>query len=143
MHLWDVQEMQVQKLQEETVSNFKQTMSDEQLVMWYNPECSKCNYALEFLQSNHIAPGRLIEYLSDVPAEMQIREVLQKLGIPAEQLVRKKEPVFAALYEGKNLSEEEWIAAMHQHPELIQRPILIKGDRAFIGRTDEELKRLL
>lgn len=98
---------------------------------------------MEFFESHGIIPDEWREYLVDVPSEDEIRDVLKKLGMSAEELVRKKEPVFIEKYEGKQLSEEEWISALHQHPQLIQRPIIIMGNKAFFGRSEDDLNQLL
>lgn len=118
-------------------------MGDSKIIVWHKPTCSKCINAMEFFESHGIIPDEWREYLVDVPSEAEIRDVLRKLGISAEQLVRKKEPVYMEKYEGKQLLEEEWIAVLHRHPELIQRPIIIKGNIAFFGRSGDDLNRLL
>jgi arsenate reductase (glutaredoxin) len=69
--------------------------------------------------------------------------VLKKLGIPAEELVRKKEPIYKEKFEGKKMTEEKWIKALMEYPILIQRPIIIKGDKAVFGRSEEELNQVV
>lgn len=118
-------------------------MKRDKITVWHKPTCSKCIDATAFLEQHGVIPDEWRAYLEDVPSEEELNAVIKMLGIPAAQLVRTKEPVFAEKYEGRNLSEQEWIAAMHQHPELIQRPVIIKGNRAYIGRSDEELLKLL
>ena len=118
-------------------------MTNTRITVWHKPTCSKCINATEFLESHGVIPGEWRNYLENIPSEEEIRDVLKKLGIPAGQLVRKKEQVFTEKFEGKQLSEDEYIAIMHQHPELIQRPLIIKGNRAYIGRSGEELDRVL
>lgn len=118
-------------------------MEKAKITVWHKPTCSKCIDATAFLEQHGIIPDEWRAYLEDVPSEKELRAVIKMLGIPASQLVRTKEPVFAEKYEGRDLSEDEWITALHQDPELIQRPIIIKGNRAFIGRTEEELNTLL
>lgn len=114
----------------------------EKITVWHKPTCSKCIDATEFLEQHGIIPDEWRAYLEDVPSEKELSAVIKMLGIPAAQLVRTKEAAFAE-YAGRNLSEDEWIAALHQHPELIQRPVIIIGNRAYIGRSSEELSQLL
>ena len=73
----------------------------------------------------------------------ELEGILAKLGIAAQDLVRKGEAIYKEQYKGKELSEQEWIAAMIAHPKLIERPIVIKGDRAVIGRPPEQVDTLL
>ncbi len=121
----------------------------EKITVWHKPTCSKCIDATSFMEEHGVIPDEWREYLVDVPSVEEIRDVLKKLGIPAEQMVRKKEPVFIEKYDalqqaqGGQLSEDEYISAMHEHPELIQRPIIIKGNTAFFGRSEDDLNRLL
>lgn len=83
------------------------------------------------------------EYLVDIPSEEEIRDVLRKLNIPAEKLVRTKEKVYQEKFAGKKMTEAKWVKALHKYPILIQRPIIIRGDEAFFGRSEEDMERLL
>jgi arsenate reductase (glutaredoxin) len=118
-------------------------MTKEKIIVWHKPSCSKCINVMEFFESHGIIPDEWREYLVDTPTIEEIRDVLRKLNVTAEQMVRKKEPVFIEKYDGKQLSEDEFITAMHEHPELIQRPIIIKGNTAFFGRSEDDLNQLL
>ncbi len=118
-------------------------MKKEKIIVWHKPTCSKCVDATRFMKEHGVIPDEWVNYIEDVPTEAQLREVLKKLGIPASELVRKKEPVYKEKFAGKSLSEKQWIKAMIQHPILIQRPIIIKGDTAFFGRSEEDLNQLL
>lgn len=80
-----------------------------------------------------------IEYLVDIPTEKEIKEIVSMLGIKAEDLVRKKEKLFKENFEGKNISDEEWIGILHRHPILIERPIFVKNGKAIIGRPVERV----
>ena len=66
-----------------------------------------------------------------------MKDIITKLGISAEQLVRKSESIYKENYKGKTLSESQWIKAMLEHPKLIERPIVIEGNKAIIGRPPE------
>lgn len=110
--------------------------------IYHNPACSKSRAALALLRQHGVEP-RVIEYLRQPPAPAQIQELLVKLGIPAEQLVRKRESIFKAQYAGQQLNEAQWIAALTSHPVLIERPIVVHGKRAVIGRPPENVLTLL
>jgi arsenate reductase (glutaredoxin) len=116
-------------------------MRDE-VTIFHNPECSKCRGALELMADRGIAP-KVIEYLKNPPTAVELRDIVRKLGIRPEELVRKREAVFHAKYEGRTLSDDEWIEAMIRDPILIERPIVIEGDRAVIGRPPEKVLPLL
>jgi arsenate reductase len=104
--------------------------------IYHNPRCSKSRQTLDLLKQNGHDPV-VVEYLKDVPSASQLKEILSLLGIKAEQLLRKGEAVYKEQYKGKNLSEDQWIAAMVLNPKLIERPIVISGGKARIGRPPE------
>ena len=114
----------------------------EKITIWHKLNCSKSIEAMRFLKQNDVVP-EVVLYLEDVPTELMIRDVLKKLGIPAEELIRKKEPIYKEKFAGKKMTEEKWIKAMMKFPILIQRPIVVKGKRAVLGRSDEELNNIL
>jgi len=80
---------------------------------------------------------RVINYLVEVPTVQELSSLIAKLGISAEDLVRKKEPLFMEEFSGRKYSDEQWLKILHEHPILIQRPILVKRTRAIIGRPPE------
>lgn len=108
-----------------------------EILVYHNGECSKCRGALELLQEMNV-PHDVRFYLAEPLSEEELRSLLVKLGIPASELIRKSEPEFAA-YEGKELSEEEWIQAILRHPVLMQRPVVEKNDMAIIARPPEKV----
>lgn len=113
-----------------------------QIQIYHNPRCRKSREALAILEENQ-ADFEIIEYLKDTPSEAELKAVLKKLGIPAQELLRKGEDVYKEQYKGKELSEDEWIAAMVANPKLIERPIIIKGDKAVVARPPELAKEML
>ena len=117
-------------------------MSQDEFVIYHNPCCSKSREALALLQQHGIEPT-IIEYLKTPPTETQLRDVIKKLGIAPEALLRKGEDVFKEKFAGRDLSDDEWIAAMADYPILIERPIVILGDRALIGRPPERVIELI
>ncbi|MCB0677752.1 MAG: arsenate reductase (glutaredoxin) [Saprospiraceae bacterium] len=110
--------------------------------IYHNPRCRKSRETLELLTENGQEP-EVILYLQTPPTRKELQALLRKLQIPAESLLRKGEAIYKEHFKGKNLSEEEWIEAMVEHPILIERPIVVQGDRAVIGRPPERVLELL
>ncbi|MAM45486.1 MAG: arsenate reductase (glutaredoxin) [Planctomycetota bacterium] len=113
------------------------------VTLYHNPRCSKSRQTLALLEDRGIEP-QIIKYLETPPDEATISGLLDKLGIRAIELVRRKEPPFAEL--GLASSEEDdpaLIAAMARHPILIERPIVVAGEEARIGRPPENILDIL
>jgi len=111
-------------------------------VIYHNPRCGKSRAALAILEESGIEP-RIIEYLRTPPTAAQLRAIVAKLGIQPEQLVRKGEEVYRTQYAGKELSGSQWIEAMAKDPILIERPIIVQGEQAVLGRPPENVRQLL
>ncbi|OJV27243.1 MAG: arsenate reductase (glutaredoxin) [Bacteroidetes bacterium 37-13] len=109
--------------------------------VYHNPRCSKSREAVAFLQEQN-AEIEIIEYLKDSPTESEIKALLQKLNIPAIDLVRKGEELFKTNYKDKTLSEKEWIKILAENPILIERPVIVKGNKAVIARPTEKINEL-
>jgi len=109
--------------------------------IYHNPRCRKSRETLALL-ADHSNDIEVIEYLNNVPSHTELKAIIKKLGISAEQLLRKGEEDFKVHFKGKELSEDEWIDAMVSYPKLIERPIVIKGDKAILGRPPENVKDL-
>ena len=110
--------------------------------VWHKKTCSKSCEVMNLLKKKKIKP-EVFEYLVTPPTEKQLKDVLKKLGIKAEELVRKKESIFKEKFADKKMSEAQWIKAMIKYPILIERPIVIKGNKAVIGRPTERILELL
>ena len=108
------------------------------MIIWHNSRCSKSRSACEILREKGI-DTTVVEYLKTPPAKEEIRYVIKLLGIKAEQLVRKNEPLFKERFSEKTLSDEEWINILSENPILIERPIIINGNKAVIGRPPEKV----
>lgn len=117
-------------------------MNPPGITVFHNPRCSKSRAALALLQEKGIEP-QVIEYLKTPPTRAELLALLQKLGVEAEQIVRKGEDVYKQHYSGKSMSREQWLDALVAHPILLERPIAVKGNRAVIGRPPENVLRLL
>lgn len=117
-------------------------MTDVGVVVWYNPRCSKCRGAEELLAA-HGVPAQRVFYLDDPPAREEIARVLALLGAADPRvLMRTAEPRYRELGLA-TATADELIEAMSQHPELIERPVVIWADRAIIARPPELLIPLL
>jgi arsenate reductase (glutaredoxin) len=105
--------------------------------------CSKCRATLRLLKE-HGVPFKAIDYYEAPLAEADLRWLLKRLRASAWEILRKDEPIARVLGIGiKDLSEEELIALMVKHPDLIQRPIVVCGEQAVLGRPPENVLKLL
>lgn len=120
----------------------KQPGKKEQLVVYHNTRCSKSREACSILQEKGIAYDTL-EYLKTPLSVEDIKGLLKKLELHAEELVRKKEPLFLEKFASKKYTELQWIKILHENPILIERPILVKGNKAIIGRPIEKITAFL
>jgi arsenate reductase len=112
------------------------------LTIYHNPKCSKSRETLALLRAHRVEP-RIIEYLKTPPTAAELRSIVSKLGIRPEQLVRKGEPVYKSNYAGRSLSDAEWIEAMVKDPILIERPIVVAGRKAAVGRPPDRVLTLI
>ena len=112
------------------------------VVIYHNTRCSKSRSACELVAGRGV-DARIVEYLKTPPGKDELRELLQKLGMKPSELVRRGEDAFKENYAGKALDEEQWLDALVAHPVLIERPIVVYGDRAVIGRPPEKILELL
>jgi len=103
------------------------------MIIYYNPDCSKCNEALDLLKQNN-CEFTIRNYLSHPPTLTELKELVTKLQCKAIDIVRKKEALYQENYASKLLSDEEWLHVLSTHPILIERPIVINGNKAIIGR---------
>ncbi len=109
--------------------------------VFHNPRCTKSREALALLQEKG-CEVEVIEYLKLVPTEESLKLVLMKLNMKPEQLVRKGEEVFKQKLKGLKLSDQEWIKVLVEHPILIERPIVIKGNKAVVARPSSNIELL-
>ena len=109
------------------------------LKMYFKPNCATCQTAMKIVKQHTKEKIETVEYLVEVPTSNDIKEILKMLGVKAEQLVRKKEPLYKEQFEGKKMSNNEWIKILIKHPILIERPIVVYGDKAIIGRPPETI----
>jgi len=110
--------------------------------IYHNPRCSKSRKTLALLEENGIEP-RVVLYLETPPDAGQIRNLLSKLGLSAAELVRRSEDAYKSCGLSKDSSESQLVAAMAAHPKLIERPIVVRGKRAVLGRPPENVLELI
>lgn len=117
-------------------------MNENVVCIYHNSRCSKSRAACQVLAST----GLLIEvvnYLETPPSREELVELLRKLDMTPAEIVRRGEAVFKEKYTGRSLSDEEWLDALVAHPILLERPIVVRGDTAVIGRPPEKVLELL
>ena len=112
------------------------------VTLYHNPRCSKSRAALALLEERGVKP-QIIEYLKTPPDAATLRDLLAKIGITARELVRTGEAEFKEHFKDKEMSEAQWIAALAAHPVLIERPIVVAGNRAVVGRPPEKVLGIL
>lgn len=110
--------------------------------IYHNPRCRKSREGLAFLEKSG-KDFEVVKYLEDIPSKEELRSVLSCLGISPEKLVRKNEAIWKENFRGKSLSDEEIIDAMILHPKLIERPIVVNGTKAVIGRPSDSIHSIL
>lgn len=114
-----------------------------QVTIYHNPRCSKSRATLALLEERGIEP-RVVRYLDTPPSTAEIRSLLDALGIEARALLRKGEAEYLELGLGRDeLDDETLIEAMHAHPRLIERPVVLADGRARIGRPPESVLEIL
>ena len=112
------------------------------LRVYHNARCSKSRSACQLLEERGLG-FEVVEYLKTPPSRDELAALLRKLGMGAEDIVRKGEAIYKTEFEGRTLSEAEWLDALVAHPILIERPIVVRGERAVIGRPPERVLELL
>lgn len=113
-----------------------------EFTIYHNPRCTKSRATLELLHSRGIEP-KVVEYLKTPPTAKELKAIVSKLGIKPEELVRKGEDVYKEKFAGKPLTDAQWIQALAANPILIERPIVVRGDKAVIGRPPENVEQIL
>ncbi|MCP4876323.1 MAG: arsenate reductase (glutaredoxin) [Gammaproteobacteria bacterium] len=118
-------------------------MTNNRLIMYHNPLCSKSQETLQILENRNLSPD-VVEYLVQPPTRQELKEVIEMLGIPARDLLRTNEQVYDdAELDDDTLTDDEIIEAICQHPKLMQRPIVISGTQAIIGRPPTRVLEIL
>jgi len=113
-----------------------------EVTIYHNPRCKKSKETLSLLEEKGIEP-EIVENLKNPPDKETLRNILQKLNKKPEDIIRKQEKVFKDNYKGKDLSEDEWLTVLTENPKLIERPIVLKGEKAALGRPPENVLEIL
>lgn len=112
------------------------------LTIYHNPRCRKSRETLQLINDAD-ADVEVVEYLKTPLNEDEIHELLDKLNLPIDYLIRKNEAIFKEEFKGKELSEDEWVKVLAENPKLMERPIVVKDDEAILGRPPENVMKLL
>ena len=113
------------------------------VTIFHNPRCSKSRQTLSLVQEKNIDIN-IVEYLKTPPDISQLKQILKKLGYEPRQLMRKSEQIYKDLDLGnENKTAEDLVIAMAQNPILIERPIVLSGEKAAIGRPPESVLNIL
>ncbi len=114
----------------------------QMIKIYHNPRCSKSRQALDLLEASG-QEFETIKYLEEIPSKRELAAMIKKLKIAPIDLVRKQEKIWKENYKGKEMSDREIISAMVEHPTIIERPIVINGNKAAIGRPIENIEDVL
>jgi arsenate reductase len=117
-------------------------MSEEKIQIYHNARCSKSREGMCLLDGLG-DEVEIIEYTKHPLTEEQLSELIAKLGIKPVQLVRTKEEIYKTKFADRKMTPKQWIKAMIKHPELMERPIVVKGNRAVIGRPPSLITELI
>ena len=110
--------------------------------IYHNPRCAKSREGLGILE-NSGKDFEIVKYLENVPTHRELKTLITLLGIEPDQLVRKNEAVWKEKFKGKGLSDNQIIDAMITYPKLIERPIVVNGDQAVLGRPPTRIAKIL
>ncbi len=116
--------------------------SDDRIVLLHNPRCSKSRTTLALLEDRHV-DLEIREYLSDPLSAQELADLRDRLGRPVSEWLRPKEEPFVASGVAKDAPDDDLIAIMVEHPICMERPIVIRGSRARVGRPPEDVLALL
>ncbi|TVR80395.1 MAG: arsenate reductase (glutaredoxin) [Saprospirales bacterium] len=111
-------------------------------IIYHNPRCRKSRETLEILSENGIEP-KVVRYLDEPLGVDQLDQLCRKLGIEASQLLRKNEAIFKEKFSGEKMEHQKALRAMADHPKLMERPIVVKGNKAVIGRPPQKVLELI
>lgn len=111
-------------------------------ILYHKPTCSTSRTALQLLKENGIEP-ELRLYIDNPPTQKELSELMKKLGAKPIDIVRTKEKMYKEEYADRKLLKKDWLRILSKNPILIERPILIKGNKAVMGRPAERVLELL
>ncbi|MBC2840687.1 arsenate reductase (glutaredoxin) [Robiginitalea sp. SC105] len=112
------------------------------LTIYHNPRCRKSREGLAILEASG-KPFTVVKYLDTPLSREKIREILDKLGMPAKSLVRTGESIWKEKFRSQEFSEAELIQALADHPKLLERPVVTSDTAAVLGRPPERIQEFL
>ncbi|MGB0888023.1 MAG: arsenate reductase (glutaredoxin) [Vicingaceae bacterium] len=110
--------------------------------IYHNPRCSKSRQTLELIKDAG-AEVEVIEYLNAIPTAEELKMILMKLNLSPKDIIRKGEAVYKEKFKNSDFNDDEWIKVMIEYPKLIERPIVVKGNKAVLGRPPENVLDLI
>ena len=110
--------------------------------IYHNPRCSKSRQTLQLIKDSG-TDVEIVEYLKEIPTTEELEMILMKLNLKPKDIIRKGEAVYKEKFKNSNFNDDEWIKIMLEYPKLIERPIVIKGNRAVLGRPPESVLELI
>ena len=113
-----------------------------EFTIYHNPRCAKSRETLAILIDKGIQP-EIVKYLEEIPTKEEFKLILAKLNLKASDILRKGEKVYKERFKSMNFTEEEWMTIMLENPKLIERPIVVKGNKAVLGRPPENVIELI
>jgi arsenate reductase (glutaredoxin) len=112
------------------------------ITIYHNPKCRKSRAGLEYLKEKGL-DFTLVEYLKNPISREVLKDILMKMNVRPQELLRTQEDVYKSDFAGKQFNDEEWIDILLEYPRLIRRPIVVKGYRAIVAEPPEEIDKLL
>ena len=110
--------------------------------IYHNPRCSKSRQTLQLIKDSG-TDVEIVEYLKEIPTTEELEMILMKLNLKPKDIIRKGEAVYKEKFKNSNFNDDEWIKIMLEYPKLIERPIVIRGNRAVLGRPPENVLELI
>lgn len=114
----------------------------DKITIYHNPRCRKSREALALLDEHGINP-EVVRYLDDAPAPEELKLIAAKLDLPVKDMVRREEKAYKEKYKHADFTDDEWLRILSEEPKLIQRPIVVKGASAVLGRPPENVLKLI
>ncbi len=109
--------------------------------IYHNPRCRKCCNGMSVLKE-HTPDFEIVEYLKTGITPKEITKILQQLNLEVHDIIRTQEELYKKELKGKNFTQEEWIKIISENPKLLRRPIIVKGNKAIIGETEDAINNL-
>ncbi|MDB4060962.1 arsenate reductase (glutaredoxin) [Vicingaceae bacterium] len=109
--------------------------------IYHNPRCTKSRQTLALIEAAGIKP-EIIKYLENIPSKEELLDLLMKLNLKPADILREGEVAYKEIIKGKSFGDEELIQIMIENPKLIERPIVVRGNKAVLGRPPENAEKL-